>query len=590
MRTQFIYILMTVILLGCTKGQYSPDVEAVLQQAGKNRGQLEKVLKHYSRHPADSLKLRAAEFLIVNMPGKYSRYYDAPWNDVATVFLRWTSSSNKRMVLDTYKIGQPVVREDVKYITAEYLINNIDLSFKVWRERPWGKHIPFDAFCEDILPYRVTTEPLENWREKALASFADLDTVLNKPTTTAVDACCRINSLLPRFKVDKDFPAMNFSQLMASTRGPCDNIASCAIFSMRALGIPVTFESTPKWLDMPAGHSWNAVRDSSGKYISFMGADTNPYQLHQGNKNLKAKVFRKTFARQENIVLSDNRNIPPRLIDINAKKDVSAEYPDCRDTVTVHLRYPPQTVSGYVYLSVYFNHQLHPVAWAKDSAQTAQFPSLGRNIVYFPVYYIDNKQTPAGDPFLIDETGNTTVLSFDSPQMFNAISRSVSGAYLLRRRMYQGIFEGANKADFSDAVVLHIIDRIPEASYNEVRLETPVTCRYIRYKSPPKGFCSVAEIEFYSPSGKKLHGTPVGTPGEQFRNNIIMSCEKAFDDNLQTCFYSLSEDDAWTGLDLHDKKQVHRIRYFPRNHDEPAIVITKDVIMNCFAGHYDIDK
>jgi hypothetical protein len=51
---------------------YSPEINAVLFQAGDNRSQLEKVLKHYSRNPSDSLKLRAAEFLIANMPGKYS--------------------------------------------------------------------------------------------------------------------------------------------------------------------------------------------------------------------------------------------------------------------------------------------------------------------------------------------------------------------------------------------------------------------------------------------------------------------------------------------------------------------------------------
>jgi hypothetical protein len=102
-----------------------------LLQAGNNCAELEKVLKYYGKIPADSLKLRAAEFLIVNMPGKYSAYYDTPWNDVATVHLRWTSSSDKQLVLDTYGLGKPVKREDVKHITADYLINNIELAFKV---------------------------------------------------------------------------------------------------------------------------------------------------------------------------------------------------------------------------------------------------------------------------------------------------------------------------------------------------------------------------------------------------------------------------------------------------------------------------
>jgi hypothetical protein len=79
-----------------------------------------------------------------------------------------------------------------------------------------------------------------------LASFADLDEFLNQPSTTAVEACRKINDLLPRFRMDKDFPSMNFTQLMTSVRGTCDNIVALAVFNMRALGILVTFEFTPK--------------------------------------------------------------------------------------------------------------------------------------------------------------------------------------------------------------------------------------------------------------------------------------------------------------------------------------------------------
>ena len=68
-------ILLAACAVSCTR--FSPEIEAVLQQAGGNRVELEKVLKYYEKPPADSLKLRAAEFLIVNMPGKYSAYYDA---------------------------------------------------------------------------------------------------------------------------------------------------------------------------------------------------------------------------------------------------------------------------------------------------------------------------------------------------------------------------------------------------------------------------------------------------------------------------------------------------------------------------------
>ncbi len=52
-------------LLSCS--HYPPGVEETLSQAGKNRGELEKVLRHYRESPEDSLKYRAACFLIDNM-------------------------------------------------------------------------------------------------------------------------------------------------------------------------------------------------------------------------------------------------------------------------------------------------------------------------------------------------------------------------------------------------------------------------------------------------------------------------------------------------------------------------------------------
>ena len=48
-------------------------LETALQQAGDNRAELEKVLNYYSVNASDSLKYKAACFLIENMP--YYTYY-----------------------------------------------------------------------------------------------------------------------------------------------------------------------------------------------------------------------------------------------------------------------------------------------------------------------------------------------------------------------------------------------------------------------------------------------------------------------------------------------------------------------------------
>ncbi len=51
---------------------HDPRLQEALRLAGDNRAELEKVLEHYSQDDADSSKLRAAEFLIANMPGHHT--------------------------------------------------------------------------------------------------------------------------------------------------------------------------------------------------------------------------------------------------------------------------------------------------------------------------------------------------------------------------------------------------------------------------------------------------------------------------------------------------------------------------------------
>ena len=85
MRTKFILVGLLIaagaLLSGCA-AQHPPAVREALAKAGPNRGELEKVLTHY-RQGGDQQKLRAAEFLIGNMPGQgYAVlvFYDAKKN------------------------------------------------------------------------------------------------------------------------------------------------------------------------------------------------------------------------------------------------------------------------------------------------------------------------------------------------------------------------------------------------------------------------------------------------------------------------------------------------------------------------------
>ena len=66
MKRWMFLIVAVMFVAGCSS--MSP-LDKALEMSGANRGQWEQVLRHYSIDRGDSLKYRAACFLIANMPG-----------------------------------------------------------------------------------------------------------------------------------------------------------------------------------------------------------------------------------------------------------------------------------------------------------------------------------------------------------------------------------------------------------------------------------------------------------------------------------------------------------------------------------------
>jgi hypothetical protein len=128
---------------------------------------------------------------------------------------------------------------------------------------------------------------LENWRKKALTSYTKLNSSFKtQPGITAVEACIQVNSQLPRLQLSTDVPDMNFSMIMTATRGMCDEMVTLAIFTMRALGIPVSKDFILKWSNHYVGHSWNSGYRGIDKRFSFMGTEENPQQEGQWNEKI----------------------------------------------------------------------------------------------------------------------------------------------------------------------------------------------------------------------------------------------------------------------------------------------------------------
>ncbi|MDR0510403.1 MAG: hypothetical protein LBH06_04855 [Rikenellaceae bacterium] len=148
-----------------------------MRLAGKNRAELEKVLAHYAAAP-DTLKLNAARFLIENMPGHYSynRAGMELFAEQAMPVIRSNASTESKQKsleeISTSLTDRISVEQDVKTVTADYLIYSIDDAFRLWREEPYATHLDFDEFCEYLLPYKVVDpQPLDYWRDTLRHTF-----------------------------------------------------------------------------------------------------------------------------------------------------------------------------------------------------------------------------------------------------------------------------------------------------------------------------------------------------------------------------------------------------------------------------------
>ncbi|EIY31358.1 hypothetical protein HMPREF1062_02544 [Bacteroides cellulosilyticus CL02T12C19] len=566
---EFILFLVFLFFMSCNSRTDNPfQIREGLSKAGDNCKQLEGVLEHYSKNPADSLKLKAAQFLIANMEGKYSEYYNTPWQNIASALYRWNDIPDEERLLVKHDWGELKVEEDVKFITSEYLINNIELAFKVWMEQPWGKNISFDVFCEEILPYRVGKEPLENWREKILIAFADMNNYFKEhPDITAVEACGMVNKQLPAFTwVSTPMPAMNYSMLMSTPRGTCDEMGALAIFVMRALGIPVTRDFTIQWPNRKLGHSWNSVCDSSGTHISFMGVETNPGDYHLGTRLRKSKVYRNTFARQNHINEADS--LIPFELKNRYMKDVSSEYDGCNFNVELPI-INLADVGKYVYLLSMGKEASAVVGWGQIEDGKMSFSDIGKNVLYLPVSYQNDEYTPAGYPFRLDDSGQLRVFQPDMEKCETLIVSDAGKDHPWLYRMQQGVFEGANRMDFYDKKVLYIIKDMPGSDYEKVGITDLTPYRYLRYVSPKGGHCNVSEIQFWGKNGRKLDGRRIGTSGSWY--NSPATKDKAFDDDIYTYFDAAEADYAWTGLDLGTPQVLAEIHYLPRIEDNRII-------------------
>ncbi|MCJ7497859.1 MAG: hypothetical protein MUO78_06965 [candidate division Zixibacteria bacterium] len=418
------YIIFFIVLLtllpsfssaGGGKMFYPKEVTAILDSAGANRTELEKVLSYYTSED-NSLKLKAAFFLISNMEGhSYMKYAlkDTAGKEINFNPLDYPDYSTLESAFDTLKsrYGELDFKKkeeifDRDTITADFLINQIDYAFRAWGEKPWAKNLSFENFREYVLPYRGSNEPLENWREMFWEKYKDIERKMVDPSNS-VEAARLINDDIKSwFSFDPRYyyhpTDQGLSEMLKYKLGRCEDMTNLTIYAMRANGLAVTSDHTPAWADFGNNHAWNAIVTPDGRVIPFMGAEASPGEYRLAHK--PAKVYRKMFGKQEeNLVFQKRKQekIPGWLAGKNYI-DVTAEYEDVCEVTIPFKREIPDSVD-VAYLCVFNDGEWKPIHWGWIKNGEAVFTDMGREIAYLPALYLNEKVVPFGTPFILQK-------------------------------------------------------------------------------------------------------------------------------------------------------------------------------------------
>lgn len=581
---KLILFLALGLLLACQSTD-NKKIEKTLELAQSNRGELEKVLQYYSRNEADSLKLKAARFLIMNMPGHYSfigKNYENYCKASEKIIFSKTSMNKKIDKLNELIRQYPAECfekvEDCSIITADYLIQNINMAFDDWQRGSWAKGISFDEFCEYLLPYKCTeTQAFDDWRT-ALCPIAndtlqdfEYNDLWNKTSYWAAEA---INMKLQDtviIHVRKNMHAHYLYKVPFWCNIPsnsCETRTTTALAILRSKGFPVSYDFILQWATNNNAHSWLSVLIDHNRRIPCEGGH-EPFLASVRPGECKGKVYRRTYSANPDLILMNqySSDIPPAFQNL-FMKDVTDEYAAIESPVFPVLSEKKEPKEKYGYLTIFNGVGWTPIGFSRiDSRKKVTFEKVEKGAIYMPAYYIDGEIKPFNYPALLNEKGRLEFLIPDKEHTQSiTVKRKyplIRKAFIAAKRLKYGMLQAANNADFKDAVTLHTFKEYSISG--NICIQDTNKYRYWRYICPKPYRCNIAELMFFDKNNKKLTGTIIGS--EERSKNPHYSRSAAFDLDPLTFFASKTLRDGWVGLDLGKPESVGKIGYMTRNDD-----------------------
>lgn len=592
------YLCLLGIALFTLSCNYNTRLEQTLNLAGDKRAELEKVLSHYED---GSLKKQAAEFLISNLTGnvaydttllyKYHPlllHYDSLKKVEKELHINAKDSLNRKWkkFLQHNNLQSDILSKlipDLTTVSADYLIDNIDLAFQSWEQCMYKDSIPFEIFLKYVLPYRRNNGyVVEKWRNYFLSQYGDYMTQYSSPHQLVDSLLEKFNDYQADWTPISTYPYVCLQDYTLSKMSRCP--ARCWFNSMllSALGVPCTIDYVPAWGNRNSNHEWNAI---------IVNGKTYPFEATGGGGKWKAgKVYNnvwideywmksrlpKVFRYSYETVLqgpSANRdcntsNTPPYFLHTKYE-DVSDEYFATSD-ICIPIKKGIRHREEFGYLCVFNENVWKPVFWGKAGFFGASFQKMGRDIVYLPALYRNGSLLPFNDPFILQADGTIRFLQADTQKLESV---TLERKYYARPdidfwcKWNEGAqFEVSNRRDFRTAKPVFTVPEC-KSRPNLWQLDSLVKCRYIRYLFPEDKDV-LAELSFYGKEEGELHAL-TGTPYSSNKNSMH-TLKRIFDNDILTFadlnpYLSKEDSMGWVGVDFGKEVEIAAIEVCPRN-------------------------
>ena len=579
--------LIFPLLLSCSNfKKYEIDNKTlcyeVLEQAGNNKYELEKVFSHY-REGNDSLKLEAAYYLIANMSGGKSLAIiesDAFNEDFLTKLrestpMEWSVNqtenhtvSNVKRLLDSVNSRVSLTSLcDVDIMTADMLISNIDQAFDQWEKSPWAQEYTFKDFCEWVLPYRFSTEELEDWRLLALNDRKDNEKIPLSHYKQFPLAITLMSNQWMRFHFDFNNLTVKlpYSKMSVLLRGNCGQIAQFGVQLMRSRGIPSAIDAIPAWAERNSNHSWPAIIYPGGR-----SQDIN-FSLENDGSNIIYHKVSKIYRTSNTILRNDPLNdlskdevLPVFFTDLN-RLDVTSQYDMPLSDVWINNMNPSD--AKIAWLCTFNNSSWVPVAYAPVKNNSALFENMGRGvqwggnkpaftvdagdgILYFPAYRKKAGLIAAANPLIVHENGRQTEVIVDTSVWQNiTLKRKYPKRQIyldFENALVGAVIECASNIDFNDAITVYTIEKPPINPLEKWNISLEKKYRFIRIKIPGNiQEARIAEFKVFDSLSEEVNGKLIFS-----RQNHIESPRYLMDNNILTSFIITNPSEEWIGIDF----------------------------------------